>query len=915
MSKLTVANLFDAVRTLQNVHAFDVQRAGPSAEHSEPAERRKSTEGRSPAAAFDGAELSLAIIQAFDPKHDRFVTAHSRFRLRPTVGERLTRIDRDHGIPSVGTLPGSGSALTDVSLPFAEGALGTALGMAQARDISGQQHWIVIVLDSDAVSAALDLGEFEGLLATRRVLAIWADDDPGPSSRVPFLSERIALLTGLTQIGPVDGLDARELSLVLEALKNFEQAALLHLRLRPPTAERHLAGAAPRPSAASTRGETKGSNGNKRTADGNDVMRRLDHAHGLAPAMHEVLRAVAERAERHSKVVAVNLLAADAFQANGRPLPEWLLRPPSSATIAWYEGLVTGGCRPVLLLDRGDCPGLQRFLLYDAWQRRLPLTIVNCAGRESTTSEANLEARRQRERHGWPLFPTELPIMTPATSNDLDWMLDLAAKQATPVLVMVPARLTAPGPSVFSSPPPPVFGEGQLICEGSDVALLAWGAAVEVARRAAFELARAGIEASVINPVFTRPLDEGLIASVARRVRRTFVIEDRSLPPDLLLEILRVLSDGSDTLPFTRLGLNRDAAAEDEDELVSRLVGRCRESLTAPPAPERPIEGTSSAVSIQPLPPAQPERAAVSACPLSTDVLRWIEGYGAVGKRNLYLWRWARLGAELTTLPCVAPELIAPVCDTKVLSIMLCVLLDDVADTHGRGEFLDLLIRVACDLRAEDFSELPDAERRCAEVVCELSREYEQRVRSYPRFDEFEELLRYDASQFANTLRYSHLLNRHTAYLNLAEHDLYLPHNMHMMSFATLDLMCTADFPREHLGNVREATWHGQCMGRIGNLLSTWRRELRQNDLTSGIFARALATGDLSAEQVAAQDAEQIEGALRGGKHQFYFIRRWQQHRECMEAAIARVRGVDLRPLLAGHDRFFQMHVASQGLI
>jgi len=234
---------------------------------------------------------------------------------------------------------------------------------------------------------------------------------------------------------------------------------------------------------------------------------------------------------------------------------------------------------------------------------------------------------------------------------------------------------------------------------------------------------------------------------------------------------------------------------------------------------------------------------------------------------------------------------------------------------HGRGEFLDVLVRLVCDLKTEDFSQLPEGERRCAEVVYQLSQEYEQRVRSYPRFGEFQEMLRYDASQFANTLRYSHLLNRHTSYLNLAEHDLYLPHNMHMMSFATLDLMCTDDFPREHLGDLREAAWHGQCMGRIGNLLSTWRRELHQKDFTSGIFAHALASGDLTTEQIANEDVDQIERVLRGGKHQFHFIRRWQHHRECLEAAIARVRGVNLRALLSGHDRFFQMHVASQGII
>ncbi len=205
--------------------------------------------------------------------------------------------------------------------------------------------------------------------------------------------------------------------------------------------------------------------------------------------------------------------------------------------------------------------------------------------------------------------------------------------------------------------------------------------------------------------------------------------------------------------------------------------------------------------------------------------------------------------------------------------------------------------------------------KKHADLTHELWTEYWARTSSYPCYANFEPVLRYDLLQFFNTMRYSHLVNGRPYLLNMVEHDLYTSHNMMMISFATLDLMCSERFPLAQTGALREMMWHAQCMGRIGNLLSTWRRELAKGDFTSGVFARALMEGDLTLEELERGDVGKIEGIISRRGHEAYFYQKWLEHRQRCHARAERVPSLDLRKVLEGHDRFFAMHLGSQGLI
>jgi hypothetical protein len=298
---------------------------------------------------------------------------------------------------------------------------------------------------------------------------------------------------------------------------------------------------------------------------------------------------------------------------------------------------------------------------------------------------------------------------------------------------------------------------------------------------------------------------------------------------------------------------------------------------------------------------------------LTDDLSYWANEYSKVGHRNMYLWKWCHQGVMVTTLSCVAPEHFANVCDTKVMGVILDVLLDDIADRKGDDGLLESLTSLTINGPRPTFTGYPAKQRAYAEFTVAVWDAIVERARRYPFFETYAKVLDYDYQQLWNVMQYSHLANEHIELLNLAEHDLYTPHNMHMIISSTLDLMCSPGFDRTEWGAVRDAAWHGQCMGRIGNLTTTWERELGDADYSSGVYASALNSGDLTIEQLRAGNRDEIKRAIVEGNHEVKFLRQWQDHRRYLLSRVPHVRSVDLGKLVAGLERLICLHLGSRG--
>ena len=308
--------------------------------------------------------------------------------------------------------------------------------------------------------------------------------------------------------------------------------------------------------------------------------------------------------------------------------------------------------------------------------------------------------------------------------------------------------------------------------------------------------------------------------------------------------------------------------------------------------------------------------AEIKAIKFSAYLEEWIEEYEKVGQRGRFLWQWCLKGVGLTTLPCVASELRQHVMETKMLSILYGTLIDDIADREQDREMFQMAISLVSDDWLADRLALWTGRRReYLEMIARLWAEVWSRCQTYPRFAEFEFLLRFDNEQSLNAMRYALLANQSPGILNSIEHDLYQPHNMQIMFMASVDLCASPTFDLNELGMAREIFWHAQRMGRIGNMLTTWEREVLDRDFTSGVFALALARGTLAPSDLRSLPAYEIMSMLESGECQAHFIRDCKAHREQMASKIQNVRSCDLTPYLKGFEQLIVLHLGSRGLM
>lgn len=99
------------------------------------------------------------------------------------------------------------------------------------------------------------------------------------------------------------------------------------------------------------------------------------------------------------------------------------------------------------------------------------------------------------------------------------------------------------------------LGKGEVVKEGSDIAIIATGIMVAKAMEAAEELSKEGVSVEVVNISTIKPLDDKLIKEVANKTKIIITAEEHSIIGGLGSAVCEVLSEVRDVI-VRRVGVN-----------------------------------------------------------------------------------------------------------------------------------------------------------------------------------------------------------------------------------------------------------------------------------------------------------------------------------------------------------------------
>jgi 1-deoxy-D-xylulose-5-phosphate synthase len=120
-----------------------------------------------------------------------------------------------------------------------------------------------------------------------------------------------------------------------------------------------------------------------------------------------------------------------------------------------------------------------------------------------------------------------LVLMAPKDENELQHMLCTAVAYPGPAAVRYP-RGAGLGVPLDPDPKPVPIGQAELLRDGDDALIVAYGTRVHPALEAAAELSAEGISAAVLNARFAKPLDRERIGALAQRCGAVLTVEEHA---------------------------------------------------------------------------------------------------------------------------------------------------------------------------------------------------------------------------------------------------------------------------------------------------------------------------------------------------------------------------------------------------
>ncbi|MFQ5825916.1 MAG: 1-deoxy-D-xylulose-5-phosphate synthase [Dehalococcoidia bacterium] len=557
-------------------------------------------------------ELTIALHRVFDSPRDKIIwdVGHQSYVHKLLTGRRQDF----HTLRQYGGLSGFTDRDESPHDPFGAGhastSISAALGMGVARDLQGEDYQVVAVIGDGAIGGGM---AFEALNQAghlgSRIIVILNDNgmaiSPSVGALARFLNriqldrryhwakkeaqQMMAYLPwgkrawevarrlkdglvdmvlprilwweelGFRYIGPVDGHNLTELERILSRARNYADGPILI----------HVI-------------TTKGKGYAPAELD-------AIHFHGLSPEDQSAqstsysqifAETVLRLAQENPRVVAVTAAMPEGTGLNlvSQQLPDRVFDVGicEQHAVTFAAGLATQGFIPIVAIYSTFLQRAFDQVVHDVCVQNLPVVFAmdrsGIVGEDGKTHQGSFDLSY--------LNPIpNLVVAAPKDENELRHLLFTAVNSHRPMAIRYPrgSTLGVTLEPAFKELP---LGRGEVLREGLDLAFIAIGAMVAPAMEAAQRLSTEGIEATVINARFLKPLDSSLIQQAAQAARRLVTVEENALAGGLGSAILQLLhGSGVEGIQTLSIGLPDEFVEQGPPSLLRSRYGLDAEGI------------------------------------------------------------------------------------------------------------------------------------------------------------------------------------------------------------------------------------------------------------------------------------------------------------------------------------------------
>jgi 1-deoxy-D-xylulose-5-phosphate synthase len=239
--------------------------------------------------------------------------------------------------------------------------------------------------------------------------------------------------------------------------------------------------------------------------------------------------------------------------------------------VTFCAGMACEGLKPVAaiystFLQRGFDQ-----IIHDVCLQNLNVTFAmdraGIVGADGPTHHGLLDIAYLR---GYP----HIVLMAPKDEAELRDMLLTAVDHPGPAAIRYP-RGNGYGVDISAEPKKMEIGKAEILRDGGEIAILAYGSMVYPAMQAAENLEKDGIDARVINARFVKPLDSELILALAHGCRLMVTVEEAYLAGGFGSAVMELLEENglADKVRVVRMGVPDRIVTHGDPKLLLAKFG------------------------------------------------------------------------------------------------------------------------------------------------------------------------------------------------------------------------------------------------------------------------------------------------------------------------------------------------------